>query len=102
MVTYGQLVACATVLAAGCVTRDARPIEVGGGGKPRPCVSDESHPKYRKRTLAIGQREFKLRLGLCVPDVEAVAILKAYRDDLVRLARFARGHAPHAVREREK
>lgn len=83
LVTYGQLVACATVLAAGCVTRDARPIEVGGGGKPRPCVWDESHPTYRERTLRVDQRKFKLRLGLCVPHVEAVAILKAYRDDQV-------------------
>ena len=33
--------------------------------------------------LQVGQREFKLRLGLCVPDAEAVAILRAYSDDQV-------------------
>jgi hypothetical protein len=56
---------------------------VGSRGKPTPCVWDESHPTYKQRTLRVGQREFKLRLGLCIPDAEAVAILRAYSDDQV-------------------
>ena len=40
-------------------------------------------PRTKQRTLRVGQREFKLRLGLCVPDAEAVAILRAYSSDQV-------------------
>jgi hypothetical protein len=46
-------------------------------------VGDESHPKYHARTFKIGQRKYKVSLGLCVRGVDAVAILKAYSEDMV-------------------
>jgi hypothetical protein len=71
------------VISACGVTAAARPIDVGAGGKPKPCVWDESHPTYKQRTLRVGQREYKVQLGRCVPDADAATILKAYGDDEV-------------------
>jgi hypothetical protein len=83
LTTYVQLVACTTMLCACGVTRDPRPANVGSGRKPTACVSDEAHPRYKQRTLRVGQRQFKVRLERCVPDATARAILRAYSDDQV-------------------
>jgi hypothetical protein len=99
LVTCGLIVACAVMCACG-VTSNPRPIDVGIRGKPKPCVWDESHPTYKQRTLRVGQREFKLRLGRCVPDAEAVAILRAYIDDQVMDRRANRTPLRHSSAER--
>src|ERR1700722_8626436 len=81
--TSRQLLASAMVLCLGVVSHASTPSALDEQGKPKPCVWDEHKTAYQKRTCKIGQRKFKVRLGNCVPDADAIAILTAYDHDQV-------------------
>lgn len=90
LTAYAQLIACATAMCACGVTGAQRPADATVRSAPRQCAEDEPHPSYKRRTLRLGQREYKLLLGSCVSDVDAAAIVQAYFDNTVADRRASR------------
>jgi hypothetical protein len=84
--THTRFVTCAMVVCVGVVSHASTLTDQS---KSKPCVDDASHRVEKKRTFKIGQHKFTVRLDRCVPDADAIAILKAYDDDRVvdRLAK---------------